>query len=115
MITLTENVTSIQGTVRGDGAAGAAVIVFPVEPERWTNYGLDPIRIMARAADSSGAFVLTGLPDGNYFAVAVDGMQHDAWADPKFLEAASAVATRITLTLGEKKSLDLAMSKVVVK
>lgn len=115
VITLTENVTSIQGTVRGDGAAGAAVIVFPAERERWINYGLDPIRIMSKAADSNGAFVLTGLPDGDYFAVAVDGMQHDAWADPKFLEAASAVATRITLTLGEKKSLDLTMSKVVVK
>jgi uncharacterized protein (DUF2141 family) len=115
VITLTENVTSIQGTVRGDGAAGATVIAFPTERERWSNYGADPARIMSKAADNDGAFVLTGLPDGDYFAVAVDGMQHDAWADPKFLEAAAALATRISLKVGEKKSLDLAISKVVVK
>jgi hypothetical protein len=115
VITLTEKLTSIQGTVRGDGAGGAAVIVFPVERARWVDYGLDPLRITSKAADTNGAFVVTGLPDGDYFAVAVDGMQHDAWSEPSFLEAASAVATRIELKLGEKKLLDLPVSKVVVK
>lgn len=115
VITLTENGTSLQGTVRGDGAAGASVICFPVDRARWVDYGMDPILIASRAADTSGAFVVTGLPDGEYFVVAVDGMQHDAWADPKFLEAAAAVATRVTLKPGENKTLDLAMSKVVVK
>ncbi len=108
VITLTENVTSIQGTVRGDGAAGAAVIVFPVERARWVDYGWDPILIASKAADSNGAFLVKGLPEGDYFAVAVDGSQHDAWTDPKFLEAASAVATRIALKWGDTKSLDLA-------
>ena len=115
VITLTENLTSIQGTVRGDGAAGAAVIVFPVERARWVDYGWDPILIQSKAADSDGAFVVKGLPEGDYFAIAVDGSQHDAWTDPKFLDAASAVATRIALKWGDKKSLDLPVSKVVVK
>ena len=115
VISLTENITSIQGTVRGDGAAAAAVIIFPANRARWTDYGVDPILFRSKATDSTGTFLVKGLPDGDYFAVAVDGMQHDAWVDPKFLEAASTVATRITLTLGEKKSLDLTMSKVVVK
>lgn len=115
VITLTENLTVIQGTVRGNGAGGASVIVFPVDPARWVDYGLEPTLIQSKAADTNGAFSVTGLPEGNYFAVAVDGMQHDAWADPKFLEAASAIATRITLAAGEKRSLDVTMSKVVVK
>jgi len=115
VITLTENVTSIQGSVRGNGAAGAAVIVFPVERARWVDYGADPILIKSKAADSSGAFLLRGLPEGEYFAVAVDGSQHDAWTDPKFLETAAAVATRIALKWGDKKALDLPVSKVVVK
>ena len=41
VITLTENVTSIQGTVKGGAAGGAAVIVFPVDRARWVDYGLD--------------------------------------------------------------------------
>ena len=115
VITLTENVTSIQGTVHGDGAAGAAVIVFPVDRARWVHYGWNPILIASKAADSSGAFLVKGLPEGDYFAVAVDGSLHDAWTDPKFLETASAVATRIALKWGDKKSLDLQLSKVVVR
>lgn len=115
VITLSERLTSIQGTVRGDGASGASVMVFPVDRARWVDYGLEPMLIMSKASDASGAFAVTGLPEGDYFAIAVDGMLHDAWADPKFLEAASTLATRIALKLGEKKPLDLAVSKVVVK
>lgn len=110
-----ESLTTTQGTVRGDGAAGAAVIVFPVARARWIDYGMDPLLIRSRAADSSGAFVFSGFPEGEYFAVAVDGLLHDAWRDPQFLEAASVVATRFSLKTGEKKSLDLPISKVVVK
>jgi hypothetical protein len=58
---------------------------------------------------------MKGLPEGDYFAVAVDRSQHDAWTDPAFLDAASGVATRIALKWGDKKSLDLQVSKVVVK
>jgi hypothetical protein len=115
IITLTENVTSIQGTVRGDGAAGAAVIVFPVDRARWVDYGWDPVVIQSKAADSSGAFAMKGLPEGDYFAIAVDRSLHDAWTDPKFLDAASAVATHIALKWGDRTSLDLPVSKVVVK
>jgi hypothetical protein len=115
VITLAENVTSIQGNVRGDGAAGAAVIFFPVDRARWSDYGMDPILITSKSTDSNGAFLVMGLPEGEYFAVAVDGSQHDAWTDPKFLDAASNVATRVAIKWGEKKSLDLVMSKVVVK
>ena len=115
VITLTENVTSIQGNVRGEGAAGAAVIVFPVDRTRWVDYGADPILIKSKAADSNGAFLVKGLAEGDYFAVAVDRSQHDAWTDPKFLDAASAAATRIALKWGDKKPLDLQITKVVVK
>jgi hypothetical protein len=115
VITLTENVTSIQGTMHGDAAAGAAVIVFPVDRARWVDYGIDPHLIKSKAADNAGVFLIKGLPEGEYFAVAVDRSQHDAWTNPKFLEAASVVATRIALNWGDRKSLDLQVSKVVVK
>lgn len=115
VVTITENLTSIQGTVRGEGAAGAAVIFFPVDRARWVDYGWDPTLIISKAADSTGAFVVPALPEGEYFSVAVDGLLHDAWTDPKFLEAASTVATRFALKWGERKTLELQMSKVVVK
>jgi len=101
--------------VRGDGAAGAAVIVFPADRARWADYGIDPILIMSKAADKDGAFLMKGLPQGDYLAVAVDGSLHDGWNDPRFLEAASALATRVALKWGDKQTLDLQVSKVIVK
>ncbi|HEX5215642.1 MAG TPA: carboxypeptidase-like regulatory domain-containing protein [Vicinamibacterales bacterium] len=115
VVTLTDNVTTIQGHVRGEGAAGAAVIVFPVDRARWVDYGFDPLLIKSKAAANDGLFLVRGLPEGEYFAVAVDRSQHDAWTNPKFLEAASSVATRISLKWGDKKDIDLPVSKVVVR
>ena len=101
--------------MRGDAAAGSAVIVFPVDRARWVDYGWDPLLMTSKAADVNGVFLVKGLPEGDYVAVAVDRSQHDAWTNPKFLEAASGVATRIALKWGDKKSVDLQISKVVVK
>jgi hypothetical protein len=113
VITLTTKIIGLTGTVRGaTSPVAAAVIAFPVDRARWINFGPEPERIQSRSADSAGAFDISGLPEGDYFVVAVDPSQHDAWTDPKFLEAASAVATRVSLKWGDKKTLDLAISKV---
>jgi hypothetical protein len=91
------------------------VIAFPVDRARWTDYGWDPTMIISKSLDSAGAFVVTGLPEGDYFVVAVPSSQHDAWTDPAFLDAASKVAKRVSLKWGDKTSVDLSIAKVVVK
>jgi hypothetical protein len=115
VVTLNEQVASIQGTVRGDAGTGAAVIVFPVDRARWVDYGADPLLIRSKSADQNETFLLKNLPEGEFFVVAVDRSLHDAWRDPKFLEAASAVATRVSLKWGDKKTVDLQLSKVAAK
>jgi hypothetical protein len=116
VITLVNKTIELSGTVSGhDAATPAGVIAFPVDRARWTDYGWDPTMIISKSLDSAGAFVVTGLPEGDYFVVAVPSSQHDAWTDPAFLDAASKVATRVSLKWGDKTSVDLSIAKVVVK
>jgi Carboxypeptidase regulatory-like domain len=115
VITLTDRHAEIRGTVHGRPGAVAAVIVFPVERQQWTNYGWSPARFRTTRADSNGAFTLTRLPEGEYFLVAVNPAQIDAWTDPQFLATASTGATRVTLAWGDKKGQDVTYKDIVMK
>jgi hypothetical protein len=115
VITLTDKAIDVSGTVRGTSPVTAAVIVFPADRSGWTDYGWSPTKIQSKTVDRAGAFLMRGLPEGDYFVIAVPPSQHDAWTDPRFLEAASAVATRVSLAWGDKKAIDLTVSVVSVK
>lgn len=114
VVTLTSRRTTVAGTVFG-APATAAVIAFPVDPERWTNYGWDPQRLRTARSGSSGAYEIEGLPKGDYLVIAVDVAHISAWADPMFLAAAAPHATRISLDWGDKATLDLAYQDVRVR
>jgi hypothetical protein len=115
VVTLTDKVASIQGNVVGRPGSVAAVIVFPVERQQWTNYGWRPPRFRTTRAGPTGAFQLAQLPAGEYFLVAVNPAQIDFWSDPQFLAAASIRATRVTLAPGERKTLDVTYADIAVK
>ena len=91
----------------------AAIIAFPVEREQWTNYGWEPARFRTVRAGSAGTFQIQRLPAGEYFLIAVNPAQIDAWTDPQFLAVASARATRVTLAWGDKKTQDLTYAEIV--
>jgi hypothetical protein len=91
------------------------VIAFPIERERWINYGWSPPRLRSARSGSTGAYQLQQLPEGEYFLIAVDGLKVNAWTDPKFLAAAVPQATRVSIKWGDKKTQDLAVVEVVVK
>lgn len=115
VVTFTPKAATVSGVVRDRNATptnAAAVIAFPTERERWSGYGFTPIRIKLADAGTGGAFTLGGMPAGEYFVVAVDSRQSDAWQDPKFLERAVAVATRVSLAWGDTKSVDLVLAEV---
>ncbi|HEX5070250.1 MAG TPA: carboxypeptidase-like regulatory domain-containing protein [Vicinamibacterales bacterium] len=116
VVTMTTRATRISGSVRDVTEPGrqTSVIAFPVEKRQWSRYGFTPLTIKA-ASFAGPRYTLTGLPPGEYFVVAVDAASGGAWRDPAWLEAASRVATRVTLKWDEPVTIDLPLSRVQVK
>jgi protocatechuate 3,4-dioxygenase beta subunit len=115
VLVLTDRPTQLSGTVRnpqGQGDTQADVVVFPADHQRWKQYGVTSRRARSARATKTGAYSIQGLPAGDYYVVAVDSTSSREWQDPKFLEAASRIATRVTLLEGEKKTLDLKTSRI---
>lgn len=118
VVTLTNETARMTGNVRT--AAGApsgtgAVIAFSTDPARWSVYGFTSPRITSVQIGTTGAFTVQGFPAGEYFLIAVDDAQSGGWRDPKFLEAAAPLATRVTVGWGETKSSDLTIVTVKVR
>jgi hypothetical protein len=115
-VTMTDKAITVSGSVRdptGGPTTSAAVLLFPADRNGWRNYGLSPDRIRMTRLTTTGGYRLTGLPAGEYLAIAVDASQADSWKDPAFLEAAARSATRVTLSWGQARTLDL--TRVTVK
>lgn len=115
VITLTNETTTVTGSVvegSGQPAANTAVIAFPAERAQWTNFGIRPLRLRASAGSTTGAYTLRNLPAGDYLLVAVRDDQIDRRHDPDFLEAASRVATRLTIGWGETKTQSLTLREI---
>jgi hypothetical protein len=114
VVTFTDQISTITGFVQVDqGAAStAAVIAFPVERDQWTRYGFTPTRIQAVPMEAATGYRIQALPAGEYFLVAVDRSQITAWQDPKFLERAAGVATRVKLGWGDTQSVTLKLSRI---
>lgn len=107
-VVLTNALTRITGRVtgsRGTSVADGAVIVFSDDEERW----YDRSRFVTTSRPGrDGAFEISGLPPGRYFAIAVDRLpDNDAWRDRAFLNAIAAAAMRVTLAEGEKLEVSL--------
>ena len=114
VVTMTDALPEIGGIVRTTDGAGsrAAVIAFPVERDQWSRYGFTPTRITSMLIDPDGSFRLRGLPAGEYFVVAVDASQVNAWNDPAFLAKAAAAATRVTIGWGETKQVNPSVTRI---
>jgi hypothetical protein len=118
VVTLTDRATTLSGSVQpADAAAptGAAVLAFPADRAHWSNYGFTPTSIKSTRLTNAGTFRIANLPAGDYLIVAVEDSLADAWQDPKFLEAAAPLATRVSMGWGESKSVDLRVVQVRVK
>jgi protocatechuate 3,4-dioxygenase beta subunit len=110
IITFTDTPAQLSGTVRGArGAADgdASVVVFPVDPEGWTDVGINPRRLRTARVTPAGTFSFSTLPGGDYFIAAIPDEDAGSWQDPRFLETLSRRATRVTLADGDRKIQDL--------
>jgi hypothetical protein len=116
VVTVTDQRVEVSGTVTGrQDKPVAGVILFPVDPARWSNFGWSPAKFRTTRAGSTGTYRLQNMPAGEYYLIAIDATKIDSWVDPKFLAAAAPLATRITLGWGETKVQDIPYRDVVVK
>ena len=110
-IELTNQQSQITGSVtnsRGQPVKDYSVVVFARDREKWT---LPQTRyIRPGQPDQEGRFKVTGLPAGEYYAIALDYVDFGEMNDPEFLDRIKDRATVFTLDDGGTKVLDLKIS-----
>lgn len=114
VLSFTDRPTEFSGTVQssdGRADADATVLLFPSDPQSWTNPGQQR-RFRAVRTTKSGGFKTAGLPAGSYYAVAVPDDAIGEWTDPRVLDMLAKVATEVQLDEGDKKSQDLRTKEV---
>ena len=96
-ITLSQQMPSIAGTVRGERepASDYVVVAFPPDSQRW---GLQ------------SRYVLKGLPPAEYLLVALEYLEAGEEGDPELLDKLRRAATTVTVGEGESKTVSLKLS-----
>ena len=79
---------------RGAPFADGALIVFPVDAEKWIE---DSRWLRSARPDEDGKAQIRALPPGEYFAVGVEYVEDGMWNDPEYLESIRRYAQRVTL------------------
>ena len=107
MVVFTDKPTELSGTLQSPAGAPTAdffIIVFAADKSFWT--ASSRRNAMARPT-SDGKYSFKNLPPGEYMVAAVTDAEPGDWWNPAWLEPLAAVASKITLSEGEKKALDL--------
>jgi hypothetical protein len=109
VITMTDRPASLAGTVRSGQApdGDAIVVVFPIDSAAWSASGVVSRRMRTARAGRDGSYSISGLPAGEYYAVAVKEDMVSEWQDPQFLKALAGLAQQIRIIDGERKQQDL--------
>jgi hypothetical protein len=106
-IEMTNRQSDVSGLVtntRGEAVKDYSVVVFAQDRERWKP-GSRYLR--SSRPDQDGRFKVTGLPAGQYYAVALAYIEPGDASDPEFLERVTQKAVRFSLNDGEVKTMDL--------
>jgi len=114
VVTFTDQISDVRGVVTGTAAGNdpPAVIVFPSDSAAWKNFGVNPLRMRRTLANAAGSFTLGSLPSGDYCVIAVPEEFSSEWQDPAYLEVLSRTASRFTLSLGERRTVELSVQDV---
>jgi hypothetical protein len=106
-ILLTTRAGAVLGTVvssTGEPVRDYVVVVFADDRARWAY----PSRFVALTRpDQEGRFEAKGLPPEDYLVIAVPSIRGYEWLDPESLEGLRADATRLLLTAGESRTVEL--------
>lgn len=109
-VTLTNRACAISGTV---SQPGAIVVAFLQQPREWIDFGLNPPAFRVVDVATNGSFNIEPLPAGDYFVAAVSATRRGDILDREFLAALAPRATRLSLTWGDRRTVDLAIVSVV--
>lgn len=109
---LTNKLTTISGLVknsRGEVSKDYTTIVFAQDKAKWTAGSRYQ---SAGRPDQDGRFKISGLPEGEYYIIAVDRLENGQSSDPDFLESVRTRATSLSLREGETRTLDLRLNNI---
>ncbi len=114
VVTFTDRVSDLRGTVRGlkEDAASPVVIVFPSDSTAWKTYGINARRMRTARASTTGSYNIGPLPAGDYYIGAVPDEYSSEWNDPAYLEILTRVAMRISIGDGENKVQEVEVQDV---
>jgi hypothetical protein len=118
IVTIAGRVGTLSGVVsdsKGSVVRESAVILFPVDRGQWSQFGLRPARIRSVTYFGNQGYQIPRVLGGDYYVVALDASLQDAWQDPRFLTAAAAVATRVSIDWGAVAVQNLTLQQVVVR
>jgi hypothetical protein len=110
VITFTDRPSVLSGqaqTASGAPDPSATVLIFPADPGSWVDYGAFPRRLRAVRVGRDGRYSESGLPAGDYRVVAIDEETSANWQDPRTLQALARLATAITLSDEESRTVML--------
>lgn len=103
---VTGHVTDAEGKIVRD----CFVIVFAQDPAHWT---VQTRHLSVARPGVDDLFRVRLLP-GDYFVVAMNDVETNAWTDPEFLTQARERATKFSINDGETKTIDLPLSPAPV-
>jgi len=101
VLTFTDKSTRLTGSVQADAGvdvARAMVVLFPVEPAAWVDYGRTSRRVTGVSLTPSGTFSMPTPPDGDYYIIAIHGDRVDDWQHPNVLTTLAPLAERLKLS-----------------
>jgi hypothetical protein len=102
--------TGVVSDAKGAPVPDAAIIVFPEEKTSWR---ANALRIRRSGTDQTGAFRVSGLLPGRYFAVALPRERMNSPSgsqDEAFFEQLSKEATSFVIGENEQRQVDLKVS-----
>jgi hypothetical protein len=116
VVTFTQDRSPVSGTVKdagGNSSISAAVLVFPADRQRWTDYGSSPRDLKMAHTTSDGAFSFNHLPPGDYRVIAIEDAESDDWQDPQVLAALATRATTLSIAPGDgAKTVNLTVRSI---
>jgi hypothetical protein len=110
VIELTSKPTGATGKVldeNGQPMRDVWVVTFAQDPQRWGT----PTRYVSAVRPNNNDVYTATVPAGDYFIAALSDIELGEWNDPDVLATLRDRATRITIADGERKAMDLKVSR----
>lgn len=111
VLTFTDRAAAIRGTVRasgGDALPNVTVVLVATDYADAIDRGIAPTANMV-PVPTTGAFTLSRLRAGDYVVIALPDDAVPAERDAAFFDAVTRLGTRVTVSSGEQRSLDLVL------